>query len=376
MAFFGTSRAFMPMLQAAMSGQIPGVIVEDPEAIAQALGIPSPGAYGGPPATAANTVAPGAFGNPATDLEPIKVSYGGGGNPVTDGVVEQAPPTPSSLPPLSSGPLAIPDYMRGIDNALARNQAMALPPVASPMPNPKKKPSKIGQFLGAFAGHLGDNLSGNPVYANHLQHKRRMEEARQEAELRAQMPQQVGSTIVVPNGMGGYEMLYRAPSTAEDYALAQGFEAGTPEYAEAVRQYRLGSWNDEAMEARTGLTGYRYDRQGQLQEDRQDFSRGMQEDRQSHSNSQLRSRLNAPPRYKPTQPRQPSPSAVIGRIMNKQARGETLTPAERQTLDEYRAPKGKPRRGGAPVRVNSLEEARRLPPGTVFITPDGRVKVR
>jgi len=33
-------------------------------------------------------------------------------------------------------------------------------------------------------------------------------------------------------------------------------------------------------------------------------------------------------------------------------------------------------RGSAPVRVNSIEEARALPPGTAFITPDGRRKVR
>lgn len=32
--------------------------------------------------------------------------------------------------------------------------------------------------------------------------------------------------------------------------------------------------------------------------------------------------------------------------------------------------------GGGPVRVNSPDEAMRLPPGTVFMTPDGRRKVR
>jgi hypothetical protein len=45
-------------------------------------------------------------------------------------------------------------------------------------------------------------------------------------------------------------------------------------------------------------------------------------------------------------PKAPSPNSVIGRIMDKQSRGETLTPAERQTLTEYRAPRGRGR-GGA-----------------------------
>jgi hypothetical protein len=35
-----------------------------------------------------------------------------------------------------------------------------------------------------------------------------------------------------------------------------------------------------------------------------------------------------------------------------------------------------PQAGGEPVRVTTVEEARALPPGTVFITPDGRRKVR
>lgn len=46
-------------------------------------------------------------------------------------------------------------------------------------------------------------------------------------------------------------------------------------------------------------------------------------------------------------PKSPTPTTVIGRIMDKQSRGESLTPAERQTLQEYRAGKGGKSRGGA-----------------------------
>jgi len=42
----------------------------------------------------------------------------------------------------------------------------------------------------------------------------------------------------------------------------------------------------------------------------------------------------------------PTPTAVIGRIMDKQARGERLSGAERQVLEEYRAGKGGKRSGG------------------------------
>lgn len=53
---------------------------------------------------------------------------------------------------------------------------------------------------------------------------------------------------------------------------------------------------------------------------------------------------------------QPSPSSVIGRIMAKQAAGQTLTPAEQRTLDEHRAPRGRGGRGrgrggAAPARI-------------------------
>lgn len=42
----------------------------------------------------------------------------------------------------------------------------------------------------------------------------------------------------------------------------------------------------------------------------------------------------------------PTPSAVIGRIMDKQARGERLSGAERQVLEEYRAGRGGKRSSG------------------------------
>jgi hypothetical protein len=61
--------------------------------------------------------------------------------------------------------------------------------------------------------------------------------------------------------------------------------------------------------------------------------------------------------------------------MAKRAAGQPLTAQEQQLYNDYRTAK---KRGGgsAPVRVNSVAEARALAPGTLFITPDGTVKRR
>jgi hypothetical protein len=266
----------------------------------------------------------------------------------------------SSLPPQAKVPAnggqppSLPD-MRGIEDALARNEALGAE-------QSQGRKSGVGDFLLAWAGHLGDNLTGNPAYSNSLKHRWQLEQIDREAERKARLPQQVGGSLIAPDGQGGYRTLFRDPSTPEAYALAQGFQPSTPEYAEAVRQYRLGSWSDEAVQAKTGLTGYRYDRMGDLQEDRQDFSRGMQEDRQSHSDYQLGQRLGVTRRAQ---------DMTDSRVR----RGQNLTDKRVRGSAGYRGRGGKPQPGGM-VQVKSLEEARRLPVGTVFQTPDGRIKVR
>jgi len=110
-----------------------------------------------------------------------------------------------------------------------------------------------------------------------------------------------------------------------------------------------------------------------------------------------------------------SPSDITGPLLQKMSRGQTLTPAERQALDYWRdtdpiremmrqvlpggappagtaagPPTGQPNTGAAadvaagnlygkgasaadPVAVSSPEEAAKLPSGTYFRTPDGRI---
>ena len=50
--------------------------------------------------------------------------------------------------------------------------------------------------------------------------------------------------------------------------------------------------------------------------------------------------------------------------------------AKQESDDRRRGQDLSPRGGRKSVRVKSIEDARRLPPGTVFVTPDGRTKVR
>lgn len=98
-------------------------------------------------------------------------------------------------------------------------------------------------------------------------------------------------------------------------------------------------------------------------------------DRQRGQNLEHTDRIRGQDKPRPAADHPATPSTVIGGIMAKQAAGQTLTPQEQQLYSDYRSAK---KRGGgsAPVRVNSIAEARALPPGTLFITPNGDVKRR
>ncbi|URD60481.1 hypothetical protein M8312_11910 [Sphingomonas sp. KRR8] len=98
--------------------------------------------------------------------------------------------------------------------------------------------------------------------------KQRMAIYQAELEAKAHEPRTVGNSLVQQSADGSYTPLYTAPQPFEQYASALGYQPGTPEYTEAVKNYRLGAWNDDAVAAKQGLAGYRYDRMGELQDDR------------------------------------------------------------------------------------------------------------
>lgn len=66
--------------------------------------------------------------------------------------------------------------------------------------------------------------------------------------------------------------------------------------------------------------------------------------------------------------RSPNPNASLGDIVRQRGLGD---PASNSQIQQPQAPAA-----GQPVQVQTVEEARALPPGTIFITPDGRRKVR
>lgn len=79
---------------------------------------------------------------------------------------------PFDIPPIPP----LPDYMAGINQAYADNQAQR---------QPEKKKFDFGKFLLGWAGHLGDNLAGNTVYADTMRkHAEAQAEARAEEERR------------------------------------------------------------------------------------------------------------------------------------------------------------------------------------------------
>jgi hypothetical protein len=184
----------------------------------------------------------------------------------------------------------------------------------------------------------------------------------------------VGRSVVSLPFEGLPQVVFTAPSDAESYAASLGLKEGDEGYSEAIMDYVLKSSGPTAYENRRELEDLRYGNRREL--------RGLPTYRDLHP------RPAAPSRGTGSRPPRGT-GEVVAPILAKLARGEPLTAGETQALGMYR---GGGRRGGGsaprprpapapaaasgPVRVRTPDEARALPPGTVFITPDGRRKVR
>lgn len=175
---------------------------------------------------------------------------------VNGGVPPMSAAPPSS--PEASGQVGpLPDYMAGINQAFADNQALA-------QQQPQKRKFDVGKFLLSWAGHLGDNLTGNPVYSKQLlqraeqenlerwyERKRQDEMADWQKKQRLPRPEQVGGTIGIfdPSTLS-YNPVWQEPQPFEAYARSLGYQPGTNEYHEAIREYRAGTWNPAGVEGR------------------------------------------------------------------------------------------------------------------------------
>ncbi|MDP9424032.1 MAG: hypothetical protein M3Q19_14585 [Pseudomonadota bacterium] len=172
-----------------------------------------------------------------------------------------------------------------LNSALARNALM-----------PETKPYK-GMFPGkdwkTIVGILADaaaaGFGGQPQFGPAMMRKREAEEAhnrqldlwRQKVEFEREermrpRVEQVGGSLGVLNpdpANPSFNPVYQVPGAPEQYARARGLTQGTPEYADAVQEYRLGSWSDPALEAKAELEGIRHGYRDELQDERLSTSR-------------------------------------------------------------------------------------------------------
>jgi hypothetical protein len=163
---------------------------------------------------------------------------------------------------------------------------------------------------------------------------------------------------------GQTKTLYQSPTAAQDFASQYG-DPGSDEYQAALRDYVLKSYGPTAMAGRTDLADHRM---------------------------QNSIALKGVPTYSNLHPRAPAPRAehvpttsnVVAGILQKVGAGAKLSPGEQDIYNTYKAGRYRGGHGGislagggsAPVKVNTPQEAMKLPPGTPFLTPDGRTKVR
>lgn len=170
---------------------------------------------------------------------------------------------------------------------------------------------------------------------------------------------------------GQSRVVYDGPEDYQTYAEVMGYEPGTDEYTSAAQDYVLRG---------NGPTAFSNDMQMQGVRQRDRLTLRQTPTFRQANPGPARSGGSAS-----RTPRAPTMAGTMAPILAKVARGEALTPAEQQAWSMYRPG----RRGGAaagpapaagggktPVRVSSPDEARKLPKGTAFMTPDGRVKIR
>lgn len=334
---------------------------------------------------------------------------------IGDGLPGARPIKPGMMFAGFNNPPPVMDPSRGIDRAPITTQPLdeALAPSNVPMPSvaplpgvPPKKPGffdKGGGWVDAL-GILGDALAGAagqpPIYTQtKLRQRQQQAEWERQDALRRQdrewsredqawkmsQPQYFMSgrdRLSFNPVTGEVQTIYDAPADFEEYAQVLGLEPGTDEYDEAVQDFILRSNGPTAQAGRANLEGIRQDNRLSLEGVRQGNRVAL---RQMPTYSNLHPRPaaggnsgggggNRPPR---------TTGNVYAPILAKLARGEKLTPGEQQVISLYgRGGRSGGKSGssaggmaGVPT-VNSPAEAMKLPKGTRYRTPDGRMMVR
>ncbi|MEJ7926379.1 hypothetical protein WG908_06350 [Sphingobium sp. AN641] len=178
---------------------------------------------------------------------------------------------------------------------------------------------------------------------------------------------------------GEAKVVYDAPEDFQIYADLLGLAPGTDEYDAAVQDYVLRSYGPTAQDGRVDLENVRQENRVGLEGVRQGNRMAL---RQTPTYSNLLPRAPAgggggggggrPPR---------TTGNVYAPILAKMAAGQTLTPAEQKVMSFY-GRGGRSGRGGTGAGTVGLPvmktpgEANRLPKGTRYRTPDGKVMER
>jgi hypothetical protein len=238
-----------------------------------------------------------------------------------------------------------------------------------------------GKIGGIALGVLGDALAtyggGQPIYGpmiarrNQLKAESDYDLQKFNEELRLKREEalnphleQVGNTIGMVDGRanggaGSYSPIYTAPGAPEQYASLLGFQAGTPEYANAAREYVLRGNSDYATGNKLDLIDHRFDRSDAQLGQRLATTRRGQD--LTHGDRQ------ATIRQSDINNRRTTATSTANNVRSTDTSAANNTATNRMRFQTSRHGKG------APVRVNSPDEARRLPPGTFIEVPDGRI---
>ena len=212
--------------------------------------------------------------------------------------------------------------------------------------HPSNPLGKLGMYLGAASGgdlgRAGMAAQDDQRQFEDDQAQRAYREAQAQAALfKAYGPKvmNIGGIVGTADPMtGSFTETYRAPTDADRYAESRGHQPGTPEWSTDLQDWALRG---------NGPTAYGYD--VDLENVRQGNRRDMEGVRQTN-----RVNLRGQPTYSDLHPKPPRTT-------------KPTVPGGVVTSDP------KP---GAIRTVKTPEEAMKLPPGTVFKTADGRLKVR
>ena len=312
-------------------------------------------------------------------------------------MAQAALPSPAPREPLNFG-APPPDDVFGtkpITSTIPIRDLAPDPRVAKALqPRPFDKGGRGWQILGILGDALATAGGAQPTYMPAMRERQRLAAEQQRWDAEQQMNRaklaweirkdmrpdvrSVGRSVVSVPIEGDPKVLFTAPTDAEQYAANLGLNPGDDGYSDAIMDATLRGSGPTAFAQRRSLEDQRYGHRVDL--------RGVP----TYANLHPRPAGGGSSNTGTPRPPRSVGEAVAG-IVQKLARGEQLTPGEQGALALYnRRRTGMPTAplpalptalpgpasGASPVRVTSPDQARSLPPGTQFITPDGRVKVR